>query len=181
MLSLAMVGCSIRVWAAGWPLAMAASLLYALVFEASRLYGEATLQIFFAVVALWGWWQWLRGRADATDGHALRIARLSPRGWALSLGATALLWPATALFLRHATDTDVPWWDGFTTALSVVGQVLLGRKLLENWLAWLVVNLVSVGLFAYKGLWLTVVLYALFAALSVAGWRAWHARLLTAR
>jgi len=180
-LAVAMVLCNLREIHWGWPLAILSSALYALLFAKSRLYGETALQLLFIAMALWGWWQWLRGRADATDGHALRIARLSPRGWALSLGATALLWPATALFLRHATDTDVPWWDGFTTALSVVGQVLLGRKLLENWLAWLVVNLVSVGLFAYKGLWLTVVLYALFAVLSVAGWRAWHARLLTAR
>ena len=53
------------------------------------------------------------------------------------------------------------------------GQLLLGRKLIENWPVWLAVNLVSVGLFAVKGLWLTVLLYAIFAALSVAGWRAW--------
>ena len=69
----------------------------------------------------------------------------------------------------------MPWWDAFPTAGSVVGQWLLGRKYVENWPVWVVVNMVSVGLFAYKGLWLTVVLYALFIVLSVAGWRAWRA------
>mgnify|MGYP000918107264 CR=1 FL=1 len=62
----------------------------------------------------------------------------------------------------------------FPTAGSLVGQWLLGRKYIENWLAWLGVNLVSVGLFAFKGLWLTVLLYALFVLLSVIGWRAWR-------
>ena len=72
------------------------------------------------------------------------------------------------------TDTDVPWWDAFPTAASVLGQWLLGRKYVENWPVWIVVNVVGVGLFAYKGLWLTVVLYALFVAMSVVGWRAWR-------
>jgi nicotinamide mononucleotide transporter len=74
----------------------------------------------------------------------------------------------------HFTDTDVPWWDAFPLAVSVVAQILLGRKYLENWLLWAVVNIVSIGLFAYKGLWLTTLLYALFAGLSVWGWRAWR-------
>ncbi|MBN8492495.1 MAG: nicotinamide mononucleotide transporter [Burkholderiales bacterium] len=177
VLSLAMVGCNIRVWTAGWPLAIAASLLYALVFEASRLYGEATLQLFFVVVALWGWWQWLRGRA--ADGQALQVRRLSARGRLGVLVALLCLWPLFGLLLRRYTDTDVPWWDALPTAGSVLGQWLLGRKYIENWPMWLAVNLVSITLFAYKGLWLTVLLYALFALLSVAGWRAWLQRAAT--
>jgi nicotinamide mononucleotide transporter len=59
----------------------------------------------------------------------------------------------------------------------VAGQLLLGRKLIENWAVWLAVNVFSVGLFGWKGLWLTVLLYAVFALLSVAGWRAWQARM----
>ena len=93
-----------------------------------------------------------------------------------SLVACLALWPAIGYFLLRYTDTDVPWWDAFPTAASLVGQFLLGRKYIENWLVWLVVNVVSVGLFAYKGLWLTVLLYSLFAALSVVGWRAWRHR-----
>lgn len=93
--------------------------------------------------------------------------------------ASALLWPLTGLFLKHTTDTDVPWWDAFPTALSLVGQFLLGRKYIENWAVWVVVNLVSVGLFIHKGLWLTVILYSVFIVLSVAGWRACSSRRLT--
>jgi nicotinamide mononucleotide transporter len=175
VLALAMVGCNIREIHWGWPLAMVSSLLYFALFWRSRLYGEAALQIFFAVIAVWGWAQWLRGHQG--DGSPLRVARLGRRGLALTVGVCALMWPATGLFLKSFTDTDVPWWDAFPTAASVVGQVLLGRKFIENWAVWTVVNVVSVGLFAYKGLWLTVILYTLFAVLSVVGWRAWKARL----
>lgn len=175
VLALAMVGCNIREIHWGWPLAIASSLLYFELFWRSRLYGDASLQIFFAVVAGWGWFQWLRGRR--ADGSALRVAYLSPRGRWLVLAACAVLWPLTGAFLLAFTDTDVPWWDAFPTAVSVVGQFLLGRKFIENWLIWIAVNIVSVGLFAYKGLWLTAGLYTLFIALSVVGWRAWRARL----
>jgi nicotinamide mononucleotide transporter len=78
------------------------------------------------------------------------------------------------------TDSDVPWLDALPTVASVTGQVLLGLKRVENWPVWLAVNLFSVGLFAYKGLWLTTLLYAVFAALSVIGWRAWRRRALGA-
>jgi nicotinamide mononucleotide transporter len=174
-LSIAMVWCNLRVNVTGWPLAIAASALYGVLFASSRLYGEATLQLLFIVVAFWGWWQWLRGHGG--DGQPLQVHRMSVRqiGWVA--GLTLLAWPLLGLGLHHYTDTDVPYLDALPTAGSVAGQFLLGRKLIENWLVWLAVNVFSVGLFAIKGLWLTTLLYALFAALSVAGWRAWRARL----
>ncbi|MEO8526706.1 MAG: nicotinamide riboside transporter PnuC [Caldimonas sp.] len=177
VLAIAMVVCNIRVNVLGWPLAIASSLLYFLLFWNSRLYGDASLQFFFAVVAGWGWWQWLRG-TDAS-GRALQVRGLGRRGRWVALGLLAIAWPATGLFLRRFTDTDVPWWDAFPTAASVIGQWLLGRKYVENWPTWTVVNIVGVALFAYKGLWLTVVLYALFAVMSLFGWLAWR-RLLPA-
>jgi nicotinamide mononucleotide transporter len=178
VLALAMVLLNIRVNSIAWPLAIVSSLLYFALFWNSRLYGDASLQIFFALVAAWGWWQWLRG--TAADGTALRVTWLPARArWAL-VGVMALAWPATGLFLRRYTDTDVPWWDAFPTAGSVIGQWLLGRKHVENWAVWVAVNVVSVALFAYKGLWLTVLLYAVFIALSAQGWRSWT-RLAPAR
>jgi nicotinamide mononucleotide transporter len=76
----------------------------------------------------------------------------------------------------------VPYFDALPTVASITGQLLLGRKFVENWAVWLAVNLVSVLLFAYKGLWLTALLYALFAVLSVGwGWRAWKQRASWAR
>lgn len=174
-LGVAMVLCNLRVNPAGWPLAMASSLLYALLFVDSRLYGEASLQLFFIAVSGWGWWQWLRG--TGRDGEALHVGRMTGRERALAGAATLAAWPLLGLVLVRSTDSDVPFLDALPTVASVTGQILLGRKRIENWPVWLAVNLVSIGLFAVKGLWLTVLLYAVFALLSVAGWRAWHRRL----
>ena len=175
VLALATVACNIREIHWGWPLAIVSSALYFLLFWRSRLYGDAALQVFFAVVASWGWWQWLRGTRE--DGASLKVTTLSARGRAWAIAACIVLWPVTGPFLKTYTDTDVPWWDAFPTEASVVGQFLLGRKYIENWAVWLVVNVVSVGLFGYKNLWLTVGLYAVFIAMSVAGWRAWRKQL----
>jgi nicotinamide mononucleotide transporter len=171
VLAVWMVVCNWRVNPLAWPLAIASSLLYALLFADARLYGMAGLQFFFVAVALWGWWQWLRGRGD--DGAPLRVRRLTARGRVVAAGATLAMWPLLALFLQHATDSRAPWLDALPTVGSVTGQVLLGRKLVENWPVWIAVNLVSVALFVQQALWLTVILYALFAAMAVVGWRAW--------
>lgn len=171
-LSLAMVFANMRVNPVAWPLAIAASVAYALLFADSRLYGEAALQGVFIALAGWGWWQWNRGRG--ADGAPLVVRALSPARRAAVLGATLAAWPLLGLLLHRATDSDVPFFDALPTVGSIAGQVLLGRKFIENWAVWFVVNVISVGLFATKGLWLTAVLYALFAVLSVIGWRAWR-------
>jgi nicotinamide mononucleotide transporter len=178
VLGVAMVLLNLRVNSWAWPLAIASSLLYALLFANSKLYGEAGLQFVFVAVSLWGWWQWLRA-PDAADAHT-NVGWMSRRGIAAAAIATAAAWPLLALLLMRLTDSDVPWLDALPTVASVTGQVLLGLKRVENWPVWLAVNLFSVGLFAYKGLWLTTLLYAVFAALSVVGWRAWRARALGA-
>lgn len=189
VLSLAMVGFNLRVHPAGWPLAMASSVLYGLLFARSRLYGEAALQLVFVAMSAWGWAQWLRGASHA-DGHdglrdaaastrsdapALRVRSLGARGlWTVAL-SLLILWPLMGTLLAYATDSDVPYWDALPTSGSLIGQWLLGRKYVDNWPCWLLVNLVSMALFAHKALWLTVWLYALFALLSLVGWRAWLA------
>jgi len=174
VLGVAMVVCNIRVNVLAWPLAGMSSLLYFALFWDSKLYGEASLQLFFAAVALWGWWQWLHGTLD--DGSKLRVRRLTPRALVVIAGLTLAAWPLLGALLDHVTDTDVPYADAFPTAASVAGQWLLGRQYVENWPAWIIVNAASIGVFAWKGLWLTVLLYALFGVMAVVGWRAWSRR-----
>lgn len=171
LLAVWMVLCNLRVNPLGWPLAMASSALYAVLFLHSRLYGEAGLQLLFIVLAGWGWWQWLRGTGGA--GRPLVVHWMRPQHLLLAAALTLAAWPLLGLLLRRVTDSDVPFLDALPTVGSVAGQVLLARKQVENWPVWVAVNLVSVALFAFKGLWLTVGLYLLFTVLALLGWRAW--------
>jgi nicotinamide mononucleotide transporter len=175
VLGMAMVICNIKEIHWGWPLAFASSAMYFLVFWGSKLFGDASLQIFFMAMATWGWWQWLRG--VRIDGSVLKIQTLSNSSTIKLIAVCVILWLATGLFLLKFTTTDVPWWDAFPTALSIVATFLLGRKYIENWPMWIVVNIVGIALYAYKGLWLTVGLYVVFAIMAGIGWQAWRKQL----
>jgi nicotinamide mononucleotide transporter len=170
VLAVAMVLANLRVNVVGWPLAIASSLLYALLFADSRLYGEASLQFVFVALAFWGWWQWAR----RPDAGVLKVRSMAPRQRWTALLLTLAAWPLLGALLARMTDSDVPYLDALPTVASITGQVLLGRKFVENWPVWVGVNVFSVGLFAIKGLWLTVLLYAVFCALALVGWRAWR-------
>lgn len=169
-LSVAMVIGNQRQWMGAWPLAILASLLYGLLFLHGRLYGEAGLQLFFILLAGWGWWQWWRG----VDGQALPVQRMDRRGWLLSLAAIAVGAPLFGWWLDQHTDSPLPYWDALPTVASVVATFQLGRKYIENWPFWIAINAVSVGLFWHKGYWLTVLLYAAFIPLAARGWQIWR-------
>ena len=175
LLGIWMVLCNLRVNPLGWPLAITSSALYALLFAHSKLYGEAALQLVFIALGGWGWWQWLRGTVGA--GQPLQVRQLKPHQRWAALGLTLAAWPLLGGLLARVTDSDVPYLDALPTVGSLAGQYLLARKWVDNWPAWVAVNLVSLALFASKGLWLTSALYAVFTVLAVAGWRAWAALL----
>lgn len=156
-------------WA--WLFSILSSLLYAAVFADARLYGDAGLQFVFVAVSVWGWSQWLRG---GEDHRPLQVSRLAARGWTAMAMSWLAGWLLLSWFLQRYTDTDVPHMDGFLTAGSLVGQFLLSRKKLENWLVWIAVDVLYVGLYLYKHLTLTAILYALFVFMAAAGWRSWR-------
>lgn len=155
-------------WA--WLFAIISSAAYGMVFFGARLYGDMGLQVVFIVVSIWGWYSWLHGGAQRQPLHVTRLDRAgsiaSLMGWAV--GFVLLAW-----FLKTFTDTDVPHADGFLTAGSLLGQVLLSRKKVENWHAWIAVDILYVGLYVYKHLVLTAILYGVFVLMAVVGLRAW--------
>ncbi|MFZ6742260.1 nicotinamide riboside transporter PnuC [Undibacterium sp. JH2W] len=169
-LSIITVALNIRQLHWAWLFSIISSGLYAAVFFDARLYGDMGLQFVFILVSVWGWMCWLRG----DDGHEhLPVTRLQAQGRWAAVGVTLLAFVLLAWFLKRYTDTDVPYADGFLTAGSLLGQVLLSRKKLENWHVWIIVDVLYVGLYVYKGLMLTAVLYAIFIFMAIAGLRVW--------
>ena len=156
-------------WA--WLFAIVSSATYGIVFFKARLYGDAGLQAVFIAASVWGWYEWLRG--TGRDDQPLVVTRLDRAGWRWSLAGWLLGFVLLSMFLRRYTDTDVPHMDGFLTAGSLLGTLLAARKKVENWHVWIAVDVLYVGLYVYKGLHLTAVLYALFVAMAVVGLRTW--------
>jgi nicotinamide mononucleotide transporter len=170
VLSVATVLLNIRRNHWAWLFAIVSSAVYGIVFFQSRLYGDAGLQAVFIAASIWGWASWLRG----AGGKPLVVGRLGRAGWAWSLAGWAIGFLLLARFLHAFTDTDVPHIDGFLTAGSLLGTALTARKKIENWHTWIVVDVLYVGLYIYKGLNLTAILYAVFVVLAVLGLRAWR-------
>ena len=180
VLSLAMVYCNIKEIHWGWPLAIASSGLYGVVFWNTQLYGEASLQVMFILIALWGWHQWHKGTQstppDIQTAPPLKISQLNTNEFKQTAATTLLAWPVMAYFLNRYTDSDVAIWDALVTSLSLLGQYLLAKKKIENWWVWMVVNIITVGLMLLKSLWLTALLYVLFAVLSYIGLKTWRSQ-----
>jgi nicotinamide mononucleotide transporter len=180
VLSLAMVYCNIRQIHWGWLLAILSSFLYGFVFWKTALYGQAALQVMFIVMAAWGWQQWLQGQSqseastDMTATDLLPISSLQRHEWQRAGVATLLAWAFCTVVLQQFSDSKVVGLDALITALALLGQYLLGRKKIETWWVWLAVNILTIALMVTQHLWLTAVLYFVFAVLSVVGLRAWR-------
>lgn len=171
LLSVITVALNIRQLHWAWLFSIVSSATYAVVFYDALLYGDMALQFVFIAVSVWGWYQWLHGGAHR---EALAVTKASPKAWAWSGAAWLVGFVILAQFLARFTNTDVPNIDGFLTAGSLVGQVLLSRKKVENWIVWIVVDILYVGLYVYKGLMLTAVLYGIFVIMAAVGLAAWH-------
>ncbi len=160
-----------------WPIGLVMVLIYSWIFYDVKLYSDMLLQGIYAVLQLYGWWQWTRGGAQHSGRQ---ISRLGVNGLLLSLAIGA----ASSLLLGYAmatyTDAAAPWLDASLTAFSLVAQVWMAQKRLENWLLWIILDVIFVGLFIHKDLYLTAGLYALFTLLAVHGWRQWQRQPLLA-
>jgi nicotinamide mononucleotide transporter len=164
-----------NIWS--WPTAIVNVVLYAVVFYEAKLYADMGLQVVYAILSVYGWYEWLYGGAGRTE---LRVSRTGTRLGALlaliAIGGSALL----GVFLHHETDAALPFMDSFLSSTSLVAQWMMTKKLLENWLVWIAVDVLYVGMFVFKDLYLTAVLYAVFLALAVKGYIDWR-RSMTAQ
>lgn len=154
-----------------WPIGLVMVLIYVWIFFEVKLYSDMLLQGIYAVLQGYGWWQWTRGGARH-DGR--EVSRLAPAQLATGLGLGAAGSLALGYVMATHTDAAAPWLDAALTGFSLVAQVWMAQKRLECWALWILVDVIFVGLFTYKGLYLTAALYALFTLLAVHGWRQWR-------
>ncbi|GAA4368307.1 nicotinamide riboside transporter PnuC [Hymenobacter saemangeumensis] len=157
-----------------FPVAIVSCALYMLVYHRAQLYSDRNLQVLFVVLSLYGWYEWLHG---GRGGAELQVSRTRPVEWAGCLLLVAGYTAGYGYYLRNHTDASLPYLDSLTTAISIAAQFLLMRKRLENWLLWILVDLMYVPLLWYKQLYPTSILYALYLALAAYGYRQWQQHL----
>lgn len=163
-----------NIWS--WPTAIVNVSLYTFIFYRSGLYSDMGLQVVYLALSVYGWYQWLRGGAGHTP---LRVSRASPRAWAVSGVIAVLFWLGLWQLTSRLPGVSLAPLDSGLTTLSLVAQWMMTRKILENWVLWIVADLVYVPMYIHKELYVTAGLYAVFLVLAVMGfvqWRASHAR-----
>lgn len=154
-----------------WPCGIVSAACYVYVFQQARLPGQSALQALLGAVCVYGWWSWRRG-GDAASPLAVERAG-SARLAAVAL-ATVVATVAIGLLLQRSTESVAPFVDGGLVAASLAAQAMAARKWLENWLVWIAVNVVSVGLYLSQGLVATTGLYLAYLAMAGLGYRAWQ-------
>jgi nicotinamide mononucleotide transporter len=161
-----------------WPIGIINATLYVWVFLMSKLYADMSLQIYYLLISIYGWYYWVSGKnVKQKDNKNLPITRTNAKTFVVLLILEILLFSTLWFVLKNFTDSTVPAGDAFATSLSILATWMLTKKKIEQWLIWIVVNIFSVGLFYYKELYATVILYSVFALLASVGYIKWHKEL----
>lgn len=191
---------SIYLWIAG--IIMPA--IYLVVYYKAGLYADVGINIYYLLAAIYGWIVWRYGNhlkqyfrrkklgmdvetvtidnnPEEKSDEELPITKVSLRKLPILTVAFSLAFISIALLLIHYTDSTVPWWDSFITALSIIGMWMLARKYIEQWLIWIVVDAISAALYLYKGLEFTAGLYAIYTIIAIFGYFKWKKLMIKSR
>jgi nicotinamide mononucleotide transporter len=163
-----------NIWS--WPTALVNVALYFALFRLTGLYSDMGLQVVYFALSIYGWYEWLYGGKGHT---ALTVSRTAGKTWAVLAAIAVVFWAILGKVTSHVPGVALPYVDAATATTSLVAQYLMTRKMLENWTLWIIVDVVYVGMFIYKGLYLTAGNYAIYLVLAVMGHIAWKKSLAT--
>jgi nicotinamide mononucleotide transporter len=157
-----------------WMVSIIMVSMYIYIYIDARLYADMSLQVYYLVISFYGWYLWLFGKSVDHHKTAISVSISSGNLLVILGGIAVFLFFVIAWILNQFTNSDLPYWDSFTTSLSFVATWMLAKKKLENWLIWIVVDAVSVGIYLYKELYPTAVLFLFLTVLAYVGYRQWQ-------
>ncbi len=160
-----------------WLTSIVMVLMYVVVFYKSGFYADMSFQFYYLIVSLYGWIYWFKSRG-VRKIESIKTFKLNSKQWIVSILISVLFFFIIYFGLTTFTNSQVAAGDAFTTALSITATWLLARKILENWLFWIVVDAVSTGLYIYKGLYPSAILFFVLTLLAIVGYFKWKKTLL---
>ena len=171
VLSIIYLYLSIKQKASLWIFGFLCSALYVVVFFQSKFYADMSLQFYYLGVSVFGWISWKAGKPE--NRKELPVKRTTPLSGAIILVIALVLYFLYYFILSEYTDSPLPKADSFTTALSIVATWMLARKMIEHWWLWIIVDSVSAGLYFYKALYPTAILFVIYTVMAIIGYRQW--------
>ena len=157
-----------NVW--NWPVSIISIVISAFIYFKSGLFGDFYLQFHFLFTAFYGWYYWLEKKKE----NDKPIVSISLKEWSIAIVAILVFSGVFGILIDKFTLSDVPYEDGFCTAMSFVAQLMLTRKVLQNWILWIIVDTCYVPLLIYKGLNVYAVLYGILVILAIKGYLDWR-------
>lgn len=161
-----------------WPLGFISSGIYAFVFLRAKVYAGMVLQIYFVIISLYGWYTWWKGKNNSSSSIPVKSLFNEVKLALKLLIIASFLFILLSQILVYYTDSDIPYFDAFITALSMVATWMLAKKYMEHWLIWLIADSVSVGVYLNKNLYFTTVLYSVYTLMAIVGYREWKKDLM---
>ncbi|MEJ7694148.1 nicotinamide riboside transporter PnuC [Daejeonella sp.] len=153
-----------------WPFAIVSVIIYIFIFWDARLYADMGLQVYFLIMNFYGWYFWSR----KDENNKTPVSSITSKEIILSVLGIIVFTAGLGFFLYKRTDASFPFIDSFCTACSLVAQIFLARKVMENWLIWIFVDIIYVGVYIAKDLHLTAGMYALYIFIAAVGYIEWR-------
>jgi nicotinamide mononucleotide transporter len=157
-----------------YPTGIVSVLIYVYICLSAGLYADMGINFFYFIMSVYGWYNWTR--KDKTD-HVIPISANTLKQNLLSLAGTVVFFLILQYILRNFTDSTVPYIDSTTTAIFIIGMWLMALKKIENWIYWIVGDIISIPLYFYKGLALTSFQFTIFLILAIMGYIEWRKKL----
>jgi len=163
-----------KIWC--WPTGLVMVILYIVIFANARLYSDMGLQVIYVFLQIYGWYHWKFGGKKKDDLPVTRLRASRIFIW-LSVGVVGTV--GLGYVMSTYTNASFPFGDAFTTVVSLIAQWFLAKKILESWIAWIIVDVVAIGIYLLKGLYLTGGLYMVFLVLATMGLIKWYKSIKT--
>lgn len=163
-----------------WPWGILTSAAYIFIFFDSKFYADMGLQVYYLIISLYGWYYWALGKRP-NNSDQLPVSRIKSKLIMILAIIFVVLFILITYILIEYTDSPLPYWDSFTTSLSVIATWMLAKKFIEHWLIWIVVDIISLGLYIYKDLHITAVLFIVYTGVAIIGYFTWRKTIKTTK
>ena len=159
-----------NIW--NWPIAIVSVLIYIFIFFESKLYADMGLQFYFFGMNIYGWYYWSKQKNNQTETRPISL--ITKNEILFSTAGIIIFTLALGFLLHKNTDASFPFIDSFCTACSIIAQFFLARKVIQNWLIWIFVDIIYVGVYFSKDLYATGLMYLLYIGIATMGYLDWR-------
>ena len=160
-----------------WPFGILSALFYIIIYFNAKFYADMGLQVYYFFISIYGWISWSSANSSSSQDENRGVRNTSKKQWLILTIVALAAWLILFWILTRFTDSEIPGWDALTTAASIVATWMLAKKLIEHWLLWIIIDLISMALYIYKGLFPTSALFAVYTIMAFVGYISWRKNL----